>query len=154
MSLPPPSLILSSDSSSSHWGAHIHRIHGPHQFRRQARGSWSQSQRVLHINHKELLAVQMALSRFLQLVKFQTVQVQSDNKTVVALINLQGTVRSIPLHNSTHTLLTWCQSHKIRLTFTYLPGILNILADRLSRPTVFSTEWSLNLLVVNHLFQR
>ena len=52
----------------------------------------------------------------------------------MALINLQGTVRSIPLHNSTHTLLTWCQSHKIRLNSTYLSGILYVLADRLRRP--------------------
>ena len=62
----------------------------------------------------------------------------------MVLINLQATVRFIPLHNSTHTLLT-CQSHKIRLISTYLPGILNVLADRLSRPNkVFSTE-SINL---------
>jgi hypothetical protein len=94
---------------------------------------WDRLFQSSHINLKELKAVFLALQAFLPWVQNQSLQVVSDNRTVVTLIRNQGTVRSQALHQLTHELLTWAYAHQIDLTPIFQPGMLNVLADRLSR---------------------
>ena len=83
-----------------------------------------------------------------------SVKVESDNKTIVALIYKQGTVKSFVLHRYTTILLLWCQTRNVRLLAFYVPAILNVLADKLSRPNqIIHTEWSLRHSVVQLIFQ-
>jgi hypothetical protein len=116
---------------------------------------WDRPFLASHINLKELRAVFLALQAFLPWVRSKSLQVVSDNRTVVALIRNQGTVRSPALHQLSHELLTWAYAHQIDLTPMFQPGILNVLADRLSRPnTVIATEWSLHQSTVDQVFVR
>lgn len=95
----------------------------------------------------------MALKAFRPIIQQSAVRVRSDNQTVVALIRKQGTVRSKSLHLLTTQVLTWARHHQIHLLPQYLPGSLNVLADRLSRPNKpLATEWSLKPSVVQSIF--
>ena len=148
-----PNAILTSDSSQAAWGAHLSFILRPNESL-ETQGRWDQNQMSLHINAKELLAVHMALKVWHCQLTDHSVKMESDNRTTVALINNQGTVKSLLLHNLTCDLLTWCHTRRIRIRAVYLPGILNVLADELSRPDqILHTEWSLDQKVVDGLFQ-
>ena len=95
----------------------------------------------------------MALVHWRKLLSSLVIRVDADNKTTVALINNQGTVRSTQLHQLTVDLLTWCQLRGIHLRAFYIPGSLNVLADRPSRPDqVIATEWSLAKNIVHQMF--
>ena len=148
-----PNAILTSDSSQAAWGAHLSFILRPNESL-ETQGRWDQNQMSLHINAKELLAVHMALKVWHCQLTDHSVKMESDNRTTVALINNQGTVKSLLLHNLTCDLLTWCHTRRIRIRAVCLPGILNVLADELSRPDqILHTEWSLDQKVVDGLFQ-
>jgi len=150
-----PQVIISTDSSSLHWGAQAIFIEQPSLPPLTAKGSWDPETAALHINCKELLAVHQALKSLLQSIRGMNVKVETDNKTVVSLINKQGTVRSSTLHDLTSHLLTWVRTNKLSLSAAYLPGSLNVIADLLSRPNqVLPTEWSLRMSTVDYLFHR
>jgi hypothetical protein len=62
-----------------------------------------------------------------------TIQVKTDNITTCAIINHQGSRRYLHLHELANRLAYLSSVPKIRLFATYLPGIDNIVTDRLSR---------------------
>ena len=63
------------------------------------------------------------------------VLIASDNTSVVAYINKQGSTRSAEL----------CALNSVTLRARHIPGSLNIIADGLSkRNQIQSTEWSLS----------
>jgi hypothetical protein len=77
----------------------------------------------------------------------------SDNTSAVAAIQRQGTVRSRSLLSVAQALLTWSQEHSIQLIVSYIPGKLNVTADRLSRTGVIQTEWCLDRQITQKIFQ-
>jgi hypothetical protein len=96
-----------------------------------------------HSNVKELTAVFRALQEAGQ--ESVLIQVYSDNTTVVAIINRQGTVFSKQLQAVAYELFAFLQRERVQVRAAHIPGILNMGADILSRPdTVYSTEWSLD----------
>ena len=82
-------LQIFTDASKEGWGAHL----GGH----NARGSWSFPESKLHINSLELKAVFLALKEFQDLCPNNIVLVATDNTTVVAYINKEGSMKSGPL---------------------------------------------------------
>ena len=122
---------LTTDSSSHAWGAHLTVLHKSPQIL-HTQGRWNLAQQGLHINAKVLLAVHTALLHWQPLLPSLVIRVEADNKTTVALVHNLGTVHSTQLHQLTVDLLTWCQSQGIHLRASYIPGSLNVLADRLS----------------------
>ena len=114
-----------TDVSKEGWGAHLGDV--------TATGSWSIPESHLHINFLELKAVLLALKRFQFLVKGQVVLIATDNTTVVAYINKDGGMRSGSLCALLWRLLSWCNLRRIVLRARYIPGRLNVIADKLSR---------------------
>ena len=144
MGLFHPQVVLTSDSSDHAWGAHL-TILDDATFFRESRGGWTQEQQHRHINHKELWAVFEAMKSWQSILTGRSVKIETDNSTVVSVLNNQGTVRSSQLHQLTHDILSWAFDHRIVVRAFHLKGSLNVLADRLSRPnTVLATEWTLN----------
>jgi hypothetical protein len=83
------------------------------------------------------------------------VLVKSDNSTVVAYVNKQGGTRSPTLCLHARRLWDWSISHDIHLRAIHIPGIVNTLADNLSRGVSLSpTEWSLSKQVFQELYMR
>ena len=78
----------------------------------------------------------------------------ADNTTVVAYINKQGGTHSHLLLRLVVDLFQWFQTQDITLRARHISGCLNVIADRLSRPSQpIMTEWSLHPEVVNLIFR-
>ena len=87
-------------------------------------------------------------------IKGHHVLITTDNTTVVAYINKQGGTHSHFLLRLVVDLFLWLQTQDITLRARHIPGCLNVIADRLSRPNQpIMTEWSLHPEVVNLIFR-
>ena len=147
ISPPPDDLCLYTDASKQGWGAHL--------LEQEAAGLWSQSESLQHINLLELEAVRRALLAFESSVSGRRLKVFTDNTTVAWYINKQGGTRSRPLSLATEALLVWCSDRQIALSARHIPGIMNVLADSLSRAhQVLPTEWTLAHEVLLPVWER
>lgn len=141
---PTPSVTLTTDASQSGWGAHLDDL--------SVAGTWSPTEKLLHINLLELLAVQKALQHMTSRVMYRTVLIKTDNSTVVSYINRQGGTHSPSLCMHTWKLLNWCIPRQISLQALHLSGKENVIADALSRGQAVPTEWSLHRPTVQQIF--
>jgi hypothetical protein len=98
-----------------------------------------------------MLAIFKALKAFQ--VRDKTVLVQTDNTTVICYINKAGGTKSPQLCQMTWDLFAWCRENKVTLQAVHIPGVKNLLADKLSRHLCSPTEWEINNQVVHKLFQ-
>lgn len=135
ISTPPPNITLWTDASSSGWG-------GITSTGLQINRTWSSTDLPLHINIKELKAVTYSLLHFLP-PPYSSIMVRTDNTTVVAVINKQGSNKSSRLNLALEELLPLCLQHNWTLRAKHLPGHLNTWADSLSRNHPIKSEWSL-----------
>ena len=137
-SLSPPvvDLRLFTDASTDGWGAHLDHL--------RAQGLWSKRKQKLHINNLEFLTVLLALREFSSYVQGRHVLVMTDNTTVVGQIKNQGGTHSWSLYLQARDLFKWADRNQVVLSAQHIPGRLNVLADRLSRPDqILPAEWSL-----------
>lgn len=131
-----PSVDIFTDASKEGWGAHMND--------QRLTGVWDASQRRLHINVLEMMAISRTLQAWGPLLKGKSVMLNSDNQSVVASINLQGTTRSPGLLRETLHLFRLVDAHDLAVRAKHIPGIRNVLADQLSRQSrSMATEWSL-----------
>ena len=145
LTLPAPEATLFTDASHQGWGAHVEDL--------TSAGSWSPSLQSSHINMLELLAVHHAVLAFDAVLSGKHVLLCTDNTTVACYVNKQGGARSASLSRATEDLLLHCQSRSITLSARHVPGVLNIVADALSRPhSVLPTEWTLSHRVLRPLW--
>ena len=115
----------------------------------QIAGVWTHSKGALHINVLELRAVILALHHWVTLLQGHHVLIATDNTTVVAYINKQGGTHSHLLLRLVVDLFLWLQTQDITLRARHIPGCLNVIAYRLSRPNQpIMQEWSLHPEVV------
>nr|XP_054607225.1 uncharacterized protein LOC129167121 [Nothobranchius furzeri] len=138
--------VVTTDASLSGWGGLLEG--------RSVRGVWSRELWGTHINYLELLAVFLALRRFLPFLSGHHVLVRTDNTTTVAYINRQGGLRSMRLHTLARRLILWCSRHLLSIRATHVPGVLNRGADLLSRGTPLYGDWSLHPAVVEQIWIR
>ena len=140
-----PDVTLFTDASHQGWGAHVNDI--------TVAGTWPLTLQHSHINMLELLAVFHAVRAFQSVMTGKHVLLCTDNTTVACYVNKQGGARSPALSLATEDLLLFCHSRDILLTARHVPGILNIVADALSRPhSVLPTEWTLSHRVLRPLW--
>ncbi len=136
LDVPEAQARLFTDASQSGWGAHLDKD--------QVSGSWSTREATLHINHLEMLAVLYALRAFRVQLTGLTVQLMSDNSSVVSYIRKQGGTVSVPLYRLTREVLILARDAHITLLAKHIPGERNALADLLSRMNnIVHTEWTL-----------
>ena len=131
-----PDLTIYSDASLTGWGAALNGA--------LARGPWKEEDRHRHINELELLAALFALQSFTARASNVTIQLMLDNRTAVAYVNKSGGTRSEKLRIIASEIVHWCEDRGITLSAVYLPGALNVLADRLSRMRLDASDWKLN----------
>ena len=130
-----PSVDIMTDASAYGWGGVMIPF--------QVRGTWGPSLEGFSMNWKELRAIFLTLSYFVDQLQGRTVRVLSDNTTAIACLRRQGSLVCPFLWNLTREILEMCQERSITLVPVHLRGVLNILADGLSRNTL-STEWCLD----------
>ena len=143
-------LVVFTDASPEGWGAHMGQF--------TAQGLWTPLESQLHSNLREFKAVILSLKALMpNFPSHKVIEVASDNSTVVWYINKQGGTRSPELIALTWRLLSWCQARQIVLSARHIPGVLNVIADTLSRKyQVLHTEWSLSQevfhMICRHFF--
>ena len=89
--------MIFTDASTQGWGAHMGDS--------QISGTWTHTDRKLHINCLELKAVFHALQHWAQMLQGHHVMIATDNLTVVSYINKQGGTHSPTLLQLTVELL-------------------------------------------------
>ena len=135
-----------TDASTQGWGAHMGDS--------QISGTWTHTERKLHINCLELKAVFHALQHWAQMLQGHQVMIATDNLTVVSYINKQGGTHSPTFLRLTVELLLWLEAQNIIVRARHIPGCLNVTADHLSRPNQpIPTEWSLHPEIVERIFR-
>ena len=145
LDVPEAQVILFTDASGSGWGAHVNQF--------QASGVWSPRETILHINALEMLAVCNSLTAFRTQLAGLTVQLMSDNATVVSYLSKQGGTVSMNLYSMAREVLLLARDLHIFLLVKHIPGDRNALADLLSRKDkVVHTEWTLVQSVVDTIF--
>lgn len=145
---PAPSITLCTDASLLGWGAHLLP-----EFR-ALHGQWTLQEQSLHINVLEMLAVEKALTAWLQDLRGCHVLVMTDNTTVCAYLRNQGGLHSRILCQTAVRLLRMCHANDLQLSVRHIPGRLNVIADSLSRRQPLSTEWTLHAEVFQQILQR
>ncbi len=131
--------VVFTDASATGWGATYNG--------QAVSGVWTGPQRHWHINCLELLAVYLALGRLKGPLRGKHVLVRTDNTATVAYINRQGGLRSRRMSQLARHLLLWSQKHLRSLRALHVPGVLNRVADELSRAAL-PGEWRLHPQVV------
>lgn len=79
-----------------------------------------------------------------------TILLQLDNCTVVAYINLGGTV-SPRLHSLAKESWLWCLERDINLVAQHLPGVESTIAEEESRVMNDRSDWMLNPVIVQKI---
>lgn len=120
---PLPSVFITTDASKQGGAVWDHR---------SVSGSWDISQSH-HINWLELQAIFLALKHWALHLHSKVVAIQSNNCTVVSYIRKRGRTRSRDLMTLTWHLLALADRWGITLRPSYIPGLLNVEADALSR---------------------
>ncbi len=90
--------------------------------------------------------VYLALGRLKGPLRGKHVLVRTDNTATVAYINRQGGLRSRRMSQLARHLLLWSQKHLRLLRAIHVPGVLNRVADELSRAAL-PGEWRLHQVV-------
>jgi ribonuclease HI len=147
----PVSAILTTDASPSGWGASLSVEEEQDHI---AFGAWNSLQRKWTSNRKELAAVTMSLRAFSQpllCLRGTTLQLRSDNTTVVADINRQAAAPT--LAQPLRLLLRQVATMQLQLQATHIPGVMNTQADKLSRLGV-TREYYLKEEIYKEITQR
>lgn len=128
----PVDVSANSDASLTGWGGVLDSC--------STGGSWTAVEAQQHINYLELLAAFFTLKSFINHLRNKHVKIMIDNTTAVSVINNKGTNHSEQCNEGTHEIWVLCEKHGIWLTAAYIPGKLNILADKESRNKNLDTE--------------
>ena len=145
LSLPHPNVVLYTDASDSGWGASLGSDH--------LSGWWSRDVSLYSINHRELLAVFLAIRGFLPLPRGQTVSLFTDNTSALSYLCKEGGTRSSTLNEVAQVIFHRYEESVVRLLPQFVPGRLNVLADSLSRRgQVLGSERNLHQEVCLELF--
>ena len=135
--VPSPELYLYKGASLSGWGASMSGL--------EAAGIWSLAEQTLHINILEMRAVGHALRAFRGRVLSRNVAVLMDNTSALAYLRNQGGRTSFSLVEEARVVLVLAETLGTTLLPAFVPGDLNVVADRLSRQgQTLSKEWTLN----------
>ncbi len=131
-----PDIVIHSDASLKGWGACSNSL--------TTRGPWTNAERSLHINELELIGAFNALRSFAHSSRNVFVRIFMDNNTAVCYLNKHGGTKSRNLTTIAKELADWCESREITVEAIYLPGKLNVIADRESRAANDSSDWRLS----------
>ena len=138
-----PDLITETDASRRGWGAFCMGV--------ATGGPWSKGESQLHINCLKLLAGAFAIQTFARSKAQMKVRLLMDNVSAAHYINRMGGTKSPVLARLAIDLWEWCLQQKIQVEAQYLPGVLNIRADRESRVMLDLHDWKLDPLVFSGL---
>lgn len=110
---------------------------------KKTQGLWTESERQLHINVLELLAVKQGLLSFFSDMNNIHIHIFSDNSVTVTSLTRMGSNKTA-INSVVRDIWLFCKDRSLNLTVSYIPGSLNNIADSLSRSFNVELEWKLN----------
>lgn len=128
-----PTRVLATDASDFGWGATLDGL--------EASGLFDKEWVPRHINHKEMLAVILALRMWSANCKGETIRLLIDNQVSMYVIRKRAS-NSQPIMELFRELHELCNSHKITLVPQYIASKDNVRPDFLSRLPP-SQDWAL-----------
>ena len=146
LSRDPPALQITTDASLSGWGAECLGV--------STGGQWTQRESRHHINYLELLAAYLGLQTFAKNKCHIHIRIRLDNTTGVSILNHMGTSHSEGCDKLCKTIWEWCITRDIWISAAYLPGKLNVVADRESRKENNNLEWMINPTELNYALRQ
>ena len=115
-------------------------------------GMSTKQQQALHINAIELLGAKLGHFSFFKDKKDITyIRVMMDNNTAVAYINNMGGIRSDLCDDIVFDIWQWAAERQIWVSAAHIPGSENVVADKNSRISEWSSEWKLRNSVFKHI---
>jgi hypothetical protein len=129
------SLELRSDVSTTGWGAACGG--------ETASGSWSNEERLYHINHLELIAAFIALKIFAKNYSDCQILMRIDNSTAISYINRMGGIQFPHLTKTSTAIWQLCEQRRIFVVASYIKSADNVVADAESRRSHPDIEWEL-----------
>ncbi|KAH9635653.1 hypothetical protein HF086_001444 [Spodoptera exigua] len=111
--MPPPMHFLTTDASDIAWGARLDNL--------SLSGLWSEAEKDLHCNQKEMIAILRVLEDHCQLLKHKTILIQSDNKSVVAYLRHEGGTKSAPLLDLTCKVFQIIEQYQMHMKVFHIP---------------------------------
>ena len=105
---------------------------------------WTAEEQMLHINVKELLAIEFGLKALCSNDAHEHIMIFTDNTTAVAYVRKMGGCRSIRCHRVASRIWDWALTRHTWLSIAHLAGIDNTEADTCSRVFNDRTEWQLD----------
>ena len=119
---PLPDVHLYTDQG---WGGTLDGAH--------ASDLWSATERLLSINHRELLAVERSLFAFQDHLCGMRVALFADNTTAIAYLKKLGGTKSPTLNAISQSILRIGESWKVIVLSQFIASSLNVMADALSQ---------------------
>jgi len=133
---PSPNITLTTDASLKGWGAVTKSD--------KTGGLLTSIESDYHINVLELKAIHFGLLSLLPNTYDCHVKILSDNTAAVGCVNNMGSCKSLPCDQVTKDIWSWGQDHRVWLSASHIPGVLNKEADKESRENETKLEWKLN----------
>ena len=133
--LDSPEITVTTDASLEGWGAHRGGV--------ATGGRWRKEEADAHINALELRAVLLALQSLVP-ESDKYILVYTDNTTTMAYIRKMGGTKSENCNRVAKEIWDWAERNRNWLTAAFIPGKLNVLADKHSRKFHDHLEWSLS----------
>ena len=144
--LPTAQVVISTDASRTGCGATSGDVF--------LGGHWTREESNQHINFLELKAAFLGLKGFASSLELQHIRLLMDNSTAIAFINKKGGTHSEMLSDLSLLSWSWCLKRKLSTYAEHIPGVLNGLADSLSRRRPDFSDWTLNHQVFEILLKR
>lgn len=116
-----------------------------------ASGSWSASERSLHINYLELYSVLLSVNCLIPKFDNSHIHIVTDNSTTMFYINKMGGTRSPTLCALALEIWNLCISHNVWLSASHIPGVNNTEADNFSRASPNIHDYGLNQIAFDDL---
>lgn len=126
-----PTVTITTDTSDSRWGAHIGKLN--------VRGIWKSQESVQNINQLKWNTVFLALKAFQQQLWNKSTQIQTENTTKFYLNKQRGT-KSFLHSKLAQQIWRWAIQRQITITVTHLPGVVNVVRNKLSRQASISRK--------------
>ena len=119
---------------------HQFRVGGHHAKGKQQEVNGLRGEKISHINVMELKAATLTTMTFTIAKKGISIQVRMDNMVALSyLMKMRGT-QIQELVTTSKEIWNYLLLHKITITVEYLPGVLNVEANRESRDLEDSNE--------------
>ena len=143
---PPPQILISSDASLQGWGTSCQGL--------KTGGPWSVKKQNFHINVLELKTVKLAIMSFTLKEKDAIlVHIPMDNMTALSyFMKMRGT-KNQELTVISKEIWEYLLKRNITISTEYLPGSMNVEANKESRQTRDFNEWKLNPTIFMKLCQ-